>query len=345
MNFAKGRQTYEEICSQFSAWLATVENMKSQADIVKDFFNSRKFSKIVLTGCGTSFYLAQTGAFILADILKGKTLAAPASEIFLFPKIYIDQDTALIAFSRSGTTTEVLKAVEVCHKYGAKVLAISCRDQSPLINLADASLVAINAEDKSVVQTRSFTTMYVMVLGLAALVADRLDYIEELSVLPGIAEQKLVMAKPLIEDLARNEGLQTFVFLGSGHNYGLACGAMLNLKETSLSHTEAYHFLEFRHGPLSIVNCSTLVIGFLSDLASDLEIAVIKEAIAAGARALVLSKLPVIEAHFCITIPGLTEYTRSIAFFPILHLFALYRAIAKGLDPDAPPHLRRIVTI
>lgn len=345
MNFAKGSQTYEEMLSQFSAWRANVESIKSHIEIVKDFFNSHRFHTIILTGCGTSFYLAQAGAVVLADILGIRSFAAPASEIFLFPKIYTDQNTVLIAFSRSGTTTEVLKAVEVSHRRGAKVLAISCRDKSPLINSADVSLVAINAEDKSVVQTRSFTTMYTMLLSLAAILGRRFDLIEELSVLPDFAEQTFFRTKPLMENLAQNEDLHFFVFLGSGHNYGLACGAMLNLKETTLSHTEAYHFLEFRHGPFSMVNRSTLVIGFLSDSASDLEIAVIKEAVAAGAHVLVLSQSLVNEAHFCVVIPGLTEYTRSIAFLPILHLFAFYKAVAKGLDPDAPPHLRRVVTI
>ncbi|MEM1589617.1 MAG: SIS domain-containing protein [Candidatus Bathyarchaeia archaeon] len=322
-----------------------MEYLKKTTRDVKEFFNMRKNKTIILTGCGTSYYLAQAGAFIVADILGVKTMAVPASEVFFFPRVYIGKDTLLIALSRSGVTTEVLKAVEACRRTGGSILAITCRDSSPLVRQADFTLIATNAEDSSVVQTRSFTTMYIMLLGLASIIGNRYDYIEELSMLSLLSEQTLDNSQALVEKLVKDEKIQTFIFLGSGHNYGLACGAMLNLKETALLHTEAYHFLELRHGPFSIVNPATLVIGFLSDLVRDYETAVLQEVMDAGARVLALSRTNIDGVHFCISIPNLGEYTRSIAFFPVLHLLALYKALAKGVDPDAPPHLRRVITL
>jgi len=81
---------------------------------------------------------------------------------------------------------------------------------------------------------------------------------------------------PLAQQLSEDHSLQHFVFLGSGPQYGLAAEAMLKMKEMSLSVSEAFHFLEFRHGPKSVVDCSTLVVGLLSDTARDYELAVVR---------------------------------------------------------------------
>ena len=70
--------------------------------------------------------------------------------------------------------------------------------------------------------------------------------------------------------------VERFFFLGSGPFYGLACEAMLKLKEMSLSYAEPYHFLEFRHGPMSMVDARTLVVGLLSDTGLTEEIRVLE---------------------------------------------------------------------
>ena len=38
------------------------------------------------------------------------------------------------------------------------------------------------------------------------------------------------------------------------------------MKEMTLTHSEAFHFLEFRHEPMSMVNEHAVVVGMISDL-------------------------------------------------------------------------------
>lgn len=345
MKNVKGKQTYNEILGQFDSWRKNLKILRERSEAIKSFGVNAHFDNIVLIGCGTSYYLALSAAFLLTHFARIKTRALPASEVFFFPQCYLDKMNLIIAISRSGTTTEVLKAVERArHINHSRILAIVCREGSPLCRMADFCLAAANAEDESVVQTRSFTTMYIMLLAYAAIVGGHQECFAELGKLPDVAESVTMETKRLMEDLGRSKELQTIIFLGSGHNYGLACAAMLNLKETSLSHTEAYHFMEFRHGPFSILDRSTLIIGFISDSAKEYEISVLEEAASVGAKVLALARSPINAAHYNIIVPHLSEYVRSIAFFPSLHLLSFYRAVAKGLDPDAPPNLRRVIT-
>ena len=53
----------------------------------------------------------------------------------------------------------------------------------------------------------------------------------------------------MCQELARDKKINQIIFLGSGWNYGLASEVMLKMKEMSLTLSEAFHFLEYRHGP------------------------------------------------------------------------------------------------
>src|SRR5262249_54468126 len=151
-------------------------------------------------------------------------------------------------------------------------------------------------------------------------------------------------------DFARQFGgqmrFQRHFFLGGGPLYGLACEAMLKMKEMSLSDSEAYHFMEFRHGPMSLVNDQTLVIGLGSEAATAYETAVLTEMRQRGAKVLALTPtpLPASSADHQIVLPGkLTDLERGPLYLPVMHLITFYYTVQKGLDPDHPHHLTAVV--
>jgi glucosamine--fructose-6-phosphate aminotransferase (isomerizing) len=90
----------------------------------------------------------------------------------------------------------------------------------------------------------------------------------------------------LVQSLATNRQIGQVFFLGSGPRYGLACEASLKLKEMSQTVSEPFHFFEFRHGPISMVDRNTLVVGLVSEAAHDYETAVLDEVRAVGGRTL-----------------------------------------------------------
>ena len=136
----------------------------------------------------------------------------------------------------------------------------------------------------------------------------------------------------------------------SGPLYGLANEAMLKVKEMSLSHAEAYHFLEFRHGPMSMVDGHTLVVGLVSDTACEHEIRLLQEMEGLGARTFVVveevSRLGKWRPSYVAELrSGLGEWERTPLYLPILQRLAYHRAVTKGLDPDHPRHLQAVVDL
>jgi len=121
------------------------------------------------------------------------------------------------------------------------------------------------------------------------------------------------------------------------------------MKEMSLSVSEAFHFMEFRHGPMSMVNSKTLVVGLLSDSASSYELAVLKEMQALGAQTLLLTDkvtTEVLPADYLVCFEsGLPESSRAALYMPVLQLLAYYRALHNGQNPDVPTNLNAVVVL
>jgi glucosamine--fructose-6-phosphate aminotransferase (isomerizing) len=159
----------------------------------------------------------------------------------------------------------------------------------------------------------------------------------ELLRLPEAATRILEKADRLIPEIAREERLSQYVFLGHGPYYGLACEAMLKTKEMARTPAEAYHTLELMHGPRYALDEGTLVTLLLSEGAKDTELALLPKIKALGARLLVLcerAEARITEsADFVVELAsGLSEYARLPLLMPVLQLFAYERACSLGRE-------------
>lgn len=206
-------------------------------------------------------------------------------------------------------------------------------------------LLAEAAQEQSIAQTRSFSSMMILAQGLAAAIGGQgTDSLEKL---PSVGQKLLDTTATLAENLGANLGLEQFFFLGSGPQYGIACEVMLKMKEMSISHSEAYHFLEFRHGPKSMVDEKTLAIGLFSSQAAVHEQAVLTETGEMGAMTLALSSFHGEQSYtHSVSLPSdLPEWAMPVLYLPALQLMAYYRSINKALDPDSPRNLDAVVTL
>jgi hypothetical protein len=104
---------------------------------------------------------------------------------------------------------------------------------------------------------------------------------DELQAAPGLAQAYLDRIHQPIANLMQRD-IQRVFFLGSGLRYGLANEGALKMKEMSLTNAEPFHFMEFRHGPQSMVDERTLVVGLVSRNARDAEMQVLREMRAFG---------------------------------------------------------------
>ena len=325
--------TEREILSQPDVWAKTLDNLDPHpaAHLL------RQADEVVVTGCGSTHYLAMAAASLLRSA-GVRAWSLPASELVPTAQAQLVDParTVLLAISRSGTTTETTRAVEhFLRSGGHRVLALTCDPTSTLATQADLVLGAPEAQEESVAQTRSFSTMMLMVSAVAGAASD-MDLMH-LRVLPEDAREVLEGARPQMRLLAQSPHLSSFFFLGSGSLFGIASEGMLKLKEMSLTQSEAYHGLEFRHGPMSMCDASACVVSLVSPERSSLEDAVNRDLAKLG------SHIATIGPGYGIGLPERAPWSRSALYLLPLQLLALERALDKGLDPDQPRHLTAVI--
>lgn len=341
-----GMYTYAEIVSQGDIWKKTIKDSSKQLDSISDWFNL-PHEEVMFIGCGSTHYLALSAAKTWTYLTRESARGLPSSEIWYYPSSTFSKlKPSLVAISRSGETTETINALSVFRdRYHEEGLVIGCYPESTMTRSSKFSLLAPHAQETSVAQTRSFSSMYILSQLLAATAARNTKFVKELEQLPDIFGRILTKNEELVKSIGSDPKYQHFVFLGSGVNYGLASETMLKMKEMSTSVSEVFSFMEFRHGPMSVISDRSLVIGFISNARKTEELKVLTEMKKLGATTLALVEdAEDTSADFIIELnSSISDMARGAAYLPLLQLLGYYHSISKGLNPDNPTNLSSVV--
>lgn len=342
--------TYAEILNQPSAWKQAVEQTPARWQQMMGIVGADPMTHALFMGSGTSLYIAQTAAQSFMEVTGITASAIPTSEAFLSDASTVPRSGLVVAFiiSRSGTTSEAHLAAKHLRQHHPHVqtVGVTCNTDTELASLTDACIELPFASEQSVVMTQSFTTMLLALQAVAAMVDGDARLLEELARLPAEFEKRRDESERLARHLGEVLHFDKTIFLGLGPNQGLAEEGTLKLKEMTQSHCEAYNPLEFRHGPISIVDEHTLIIllegtreqPFLADVERDLRQHEAHVVAIGPHNALAANERLVIGQDF-------GDLARCVLYMPVLQLFAYYRALTLGLDPDSPRNLDPVVVL
>ena len=222
----------DELRSQPECWIRAASEAPDYRDVLP-----APGERVAIVGCGTSYFMAQAVAALREGAGQGETDAFPASE-FPHGRPY----DRVLALTRSGTTTEVLELLGQL-KGRTRTTAITADPHTPVMTAADEIVVLDFADERSVVQTRFATTAVTLLRAHLGLHTDT-----------AVADARTALAGELPQQLV---ACTQFTFLGRGWTVGLANEAGLKMREASLSWTEAYPAMEYRHGPISITTRGT----------------------------------------------------------------------------------------
>ena len=340
--------TYNEIMHQPQAWSETLNYLNKNVNLYRDMIK-KSFDSYLFTGCGTSYNLSLSAAALWQSITQTPTRGIPASEVFLFPEMICVPGGKYLLFgiSRSGETTETVKAVTFFREnFQGMTIGISCDEGSSLLKNVHIPLLTSSAHELSVVMSQSFTTMLLTILYLAYFRTGRVNHLTDLS---SVLEKLISRYKPLAQQLGENLAFEKFIFLGNGPYYGIAWEGSLKLKEMSLTPTETFHFLEFRHGPKSIVDEKTLIIALTSFKAFQYEKDVLNEMSDLGATIFHIGgkslDLPARCQEVLIEENVIDDHTAPLLYAVFLQLLGYYRARARGMNPDQPKNLTKVVQL
>src|SRR3981081_130017 len=227
----QGQHTLSEIFSQPQCWKTCLAQLAASAELRAAIQLARPGAKWIFVGCGTSYYLAQAAASTF-NYLKLPARAVPASDLLLYPALtlHAGRDYIPVVISRSGLTSEAVRAAQMLEKdHNLRTLAITWADVQPLEAACSVTLKLLDADEQSMVMTRSFTSMLLGLQYLVTQVAGRSDLAEGLMKLP---EETALVLRDLPQRLHSFVEARSFVdcvFLAQGPLFGIASECMLKV--------------------------------------------------------------------------------------------------------------------
>jgi len=344
--------TWNEIVSQGQVWRGLLEELP-QSKTVKEIGEAAgRGGRWIFVGCGTSYYLAEAAAVTWSTLSGEPARAIPGSEVLLFPELLRSEGEGLQAFaiSRSGQTSETVRAARILKELGVPTIGISCASDSDLEKACERSMVLTGCDEKSTVMTRSFTSMLLSLQFLAARFADKPQFIADLRAMANQFAGRISTQGETLEHFASEHNFEDFVFLGQGAFHGIAREAALKLMEMSCSYSQFFHTLEFRHGPKAIVSPKTCLTFFLGESAQESEMEVLAEMKELGGTIIAIcnqcSKVLRETADLVIEMnAGVHELALLAPYTVPGQFFGFFEGVRRGLNPDEPRNLARVVIL
>lgn len=337
--------TYTEIKSQYAALRRTFDYITARKDEIVNFYKKHSPKTLTFIGCGSSYYLCQSAEFSARVRLGMPALAIAAGDMMLNYKNYLRvlEKTLLIVPTRSGSTSEVLFAIEnVKSVQSVPVIAITCVTNSELAQKADLTLELPWAFDESVCQTRTVTNLYTANLMILGFLSGDQALINDINGTIESGNDFIEKYEAKIKSIAEGDWHDAVV-LADGEMQGIATEGALAFTEIARVPGCYYHLLDVRHGPMVLIDKRTLVIMCLTADGYEYQTALVTDLINKGATVITYSALPqkpILGVKLQITSGlSLAPAVRGIPFIFIAQALSYFKALQKGVDPDRPEGL------
>lgn len=328
----------------------------SEVSIDKE--TAEKLNNIIIVACGSAYHVGVVGQYVIESASRIPVRVELASE-FRYRDPILNENDLVVVISQSGETADSLAALRLAKKMNIKTLGIVNVVGSSIAREADYVFYTLAGPEIVVATTKAYSAQLIAIYALAIQlgkyreIIDENRYtslIEEMETLPEKMERVLSDKERIQWFASKYANAQDMYFIGRGIDYAVSLEGSLKMKEISYVHSEAYAAGEIKHGPISLIEDGTLVIGICTDKKLfEKTRSNMVEVKSRGAYLMGLTSYGnySIEdtADFTVYIPQTDPYfTTSLAIIP-LQLLGYYLSVAKGLNVDKPRNLAKSVTV
>jgi len=318
----------------------------------------KDLERLVILGCGSAYYAGSVGRLMLETYVALPVEVELGSE-YRYKTRLISKKTAALAVTQSGETADTLASIRVAKEVGMLTLGIVNAVGSTIARETDAGVYNHAGPEIAVASTKAFLsqlTVFVLLtvlLGRARGVLTELatkEILQVLRELPDVLAQVLTTAPRIKQVAEKYAHSQNMMFIGRGMMAPIAYEGALKLKECTYIHAEAYAGGELKHGPIALLNPDFPVFAIVGDDAvREKMLSNIEEVRARRAPVIILATAgdDAVErlADDVLFVPKVHQIVQPIVTTVVLHLFAYYVGVAKGLDVDQPRNLAKSVTV
>jgi glucosamine--fructose-6-phosphate aminotransferase (isomerizing) len=320
---------------------------------------------IYLIGCGTSYNAALLGEIYLNELNKFVTVkcinACEFNENCL-PNIKNYSTLMCIFLSQSGETIDVYNCLKICKNKRCLTMGIINKVDSLIAREVDCGVYLNAGLEISVASTKSFTSMLV-VLSLVSMWFVNNHHNNNMKInslrflshsLTQMLFTKTIETKLLtLRDNIILKNYKSIFILGKHKLYPVACESSLKIKEVCYIHCEGFSAGSLKHGPFALLDSNNLTLLLIdsNDIANYHTLKSTYYEIIGRETNLfvitnsqnVINELQIAEQN-CMLINKL-DYYNEILFTVLLQKLAYVISIVKGINPDKPKNLAKVVTV
>ena len=318
----------------------------------------RNVHRLYIIGCGSAYHVGMAARYVFESLARIPVEVDVASE-FRYRNPVLEKDALAMVISQSGETADTLAALRLCKERGVRNIGIVNVVGSSIAREADATMYTWAGPEISVATTKAYSTQlaacYLLATEFARVRGTLADgqyehLVTELEALPEKIEKTLADKERIQWFASKYANAKDAFFIGRGLDYAVALEGSLKFKEISYIHSEAFAAGEMKHGPISLVEKGTLVVGILTQ--PDLYEKSVSNMVEVKSRGAFLMGLTTYGNYSIEDTAGFTVYVpktdphfaTSLSVIP-LQLLAYYVSCAKGLDVDKPRNLAKSVTV
>ncbi len=308
-------------------------------------------TNLLITGCGTAYHAGMVAKYVIEHFAMVRVEVDIASELRYRTPMCKEGDVCIL-ISQSGETADTLASLRLLKGLGVVTIALTNVVGSTISREADMVMYTQAGPEIAVASTKALTTQ-LMCLYILALVMTKNEtgpLLEQLLLIPSQAQLLLDKQEDIQRFAASQFNKDKVFFMGRLTDYAISLESALKLKEISYTHSESFAAGELKHGPIALVDESTLVVAMCTQpsLFAKMD-SNIKEVKARGATALAITFDSVQDfnatADEVFRIPTIEPYFSPILTVIVSQLYAYYCSVLKGNDPDKPRNLAKSVTV
>jgi glucosamine--fructose-6-phosphate aminotransferase (isomerizing) len=296
---------------------------------------------IVTVARGSSDHAA-TYLKYAAEIVAGVPVASVGPSVAsIYGRRLRLEGAACVGISQSGQSPDIVEMMQSARAGGALTIAVTNDAASPMAAAADHALALAAGPERSVAATKTFVASVLASLALLAEWRGDDGLRAAVAALPDQFARALDCDwTPLADRLVRAN--QAFV-LGRGPGFAIASEMALKFKETSAIHAEAYSAAEVLHGPAALVGARFPVLALVVADAAEAQVIATAGRLAGQGADVFLTAAGAGEGVTRLAaVEGVHPVTAPLVLVVSFYRFIEALARRRGLDPDAPPHLRKV---
>ena len=234
---------------------------------------AEKLNNIIIVACGSAYHVGVVGQYVIESASRIPVRVELASE-FRYRDPILNENDLVVVISQSGETADSLAALRLAKKMNIKTLGIVNVVGSSIAREADYVFYTLAGPEIAVATTKAYSAQLIAIYALAIQlgkyreIIDENRYtslIEEMETLPEKMERVLSDKERIQWFASKYANAQDMYFIGRGIDYAVSLEGSLKMKEISYVHSEAYAAGEIKHGPISLIEDGTLVIGICTD--------------------------------------------------------------------------------